>query len=440
MTLQAEKQLESAYVMPTFGRSDVEFVSGEGMRLKDADGKDYLDFLSGIGVCSLGHCHPAVVGAITEQAQKLIHVSNYFYIENRGEVAQKLSELLGRGADEGNEGASEPARGATPTHAQSRDAAEEDDDAHPRAWKTFFANSGAEANECAIKLARIWAQGQVAQRDCEPEASPSLIVTLVKSFHGRTLATLAATGQSRFHKGFEPIPEGFVPTPINDLASLESLFERLGSSICAVMIEVVQGESGVHVCAPDFVRGVRKLCDDHGALMICDEVQCGVFRTGRPFAYQHYGVVPDIVTTAKGIASGMPAAACSAKPHIADAMGAGKHGSTFGGSNLAMAAVRATLEALDQPHVARRIDEVGEYLRSQLASVSGVHSVRGLGLMVAADLDEGLDAHEVVAHALAEGLVINATGPSTLRFLPPLICTQADVDECVAKLKRAVSR
>lgn len=415
MTLEAEKQLESKYVMPTFGRSEVEFVSGDGMRLKDADGKDYLDFLSGIGVCSLGHCHPAVVGAITDQAAKLIHVSNYFYIENRGEVAKKLSKLLGH----------DPCSPAP-------SGADADDGAGRTEWKSFFANSGAEANECAIKLARIWAKSQAEQAGRDADAAPSLIVTLVKSFHGRTLATLAATGQSRFHKGFEPIPEGFVPTPINDMQSLTSLFERLGQSICAVMIEVVQGESGVNVCSPEFVRGVRRLCDEHGALMICDEVQCGLFRTGEPFAYQHYGVVPDIVTTAKGIASGMPAGACSARSDIADVMTPGKHGSTFGGSNLAMAAARATLDELDRPGVAERISDVGAYLQSALASVSGVRAVRGLGLMVAADLDEGVDAHAVVECALARGLVINATGPSTLRFLPPLICTRADVDECVS--------
>lgn len=436
MTLQTEQHLESTYVMPTFGRSDVEFVSGAGMYLTDSDGKAYLDFLSGIGVCSLGHCHPALVEALSSQARKLIHVSNYFYIEHRGEVAEKLSQLLGREAEVSAAETGSPTNAVAAASASAPKAAAASS-AEP--WKTFFANSGAEANECAIKLARIWAQSQALARGADASAAPSLVVTLVKSFHGRTLATLAATGQSRFHVGFEPIPEGFVSTPINDMDALVSLFERMGSSICAVMIEVVQGESGVHVCSPEFVRGVRQLCDEHGALMICDEVQCGIFRTGMPFAYQHYGVVPDIVTMAKGIASGMPVGACSARGAIADALSAGKHGSTFGGSNLAVAAALATLTELDQPAVAERVKDVGEYFSGQLLGVSGVRAARGLGLMIAAELDEGIDAHDVVQSALAEGLIVNATGPSTLRFLPPLICTRSDVDECIVRLGRAVA-
>ncbi len=421
MTLQIEKNLESKYVMPTFGRSDVEFVEGEGMHLRDSDGKEYIDFLSGIGVCSLGHCHHAVVDAISKQAQELIHVSNYFYIENRGEVAEKLSNLLSR----------------TPDHMTAAEASVANSQA--TAWKSFFANSGAEANECAIKLARINAKAKFERLGKDPASAPSLIITLVRSFHGRTLATLAATGQSVFHKGFEPIPEGFLPTPINDIESLRNLFEQLGGSICAVMIECIQGESGVHVCEQDFVKEVRELCDKHEALMICDEVQCGIFRTGEPFAFQHYGVVPDIVTIAKGIASGFPTAACSAKAHIADVMQPGKHGSTFGGSNLAMAAARATLEQLDSPSLMTQIRETGAYLMQRLQQLPQINSVRGMGLMVGADINDNIDAHDVVKGALRRGLVINATGPNTLRFLPPLICTKDDVDEAMEKLVLAIS-
>lgn len=414
MSLEQEKQLESKYVMPTFARSDVEFVSGRGMHLTDSDGKEYLDFLSGIGVCSLGHCHPKVVAALSEQASKLIHVSNYFYIEGRGRLAERLSELLNVG--NGSAGVA------------------------PKTWKAFFANSGAEANECAIKLARLRAKRQASSKGQNPDLAPSVVVTLVKSFHGRTLATLAATGQAAFHSGFEPMPEGFLPTPINDVDSLRALFDTMGDSICAVMLECIQGESGVHVCSADFLREVRRLCSDNDALMICDEVQCGMFRTGKPFGFQNFGIVPDVVTIAKGIASGMPAGACCAVEEVADVMEPGKHGSTFGGSNMAVAAANATLDELSKPEYAASIQEVGEYLRGKLAGMPQVESVRGLGLMVGCDLAEGIDAHDVVKAALQDGLVINATGPRTLRFLPPLVCSKYDVDVFAEKLAATLNR
>lgn len=414
MTLQEEKALEQHFVMPTFARKDVEFVSGDGMYLQDSEGNAYLDFLSGIGVCSLGHCHPAVVGAITSQAAELIHVSNYFYIENRGEVAENLSFLLNAGSGKA---------GVTPLE-----------------WKTFFANSGAEANECAIKLARLYAKNRFANEGRPPQLAPSIIVTLVRGFHGRTLASLAATGQQALHRGFEPIPEGFMATPINDIESLRNLFASMGQSICAVMFECVQGESGVNLCDIEFVREIRRLCYESQALMICDEVQCGVFRTGRPFAFQHYGVMPDIVTTAKGIASGMPCAACSAIAPIADNMHPGMHGSTFGGSNLAMAAALATLETLKDPDFSTSIQNVGAYFLERLNTIPQVSSARGLGLMCAADLKDGINATDVVNTALSNGLVINATGPSTLRFLPPLICSTEDVDICIEKLAEVLEQ
>ncbi len=414
MTFDKEKSLESRYVMPTFARKDVEFVSGSGMYLRDSEGNTYLDFLSGIGVCSLGHCHPAIVDALTVQAQKLIHVSNYFYIENRGEVAEDLSLLLNAGS--GKAGVA------------------------PKDWKTFFANSGAEANECAIKLARLYAKKRYESEGKSLDEAPCLILTLVRSFHGRTLASLAATGQAALHSGFEPMPEGFMPTPINDIEALRTLFSNMGHSICAVMIECIQGESGVNVCDDQFVKEIRRLCDEHQALMICDEVQCGMFRTGRPFAFQHYGVMPDIVTIAKGIASGMPCGACSAVDYVADCMQPGTHGSTFGGSNLAMAAALATLTELKNPAYATSIQSVGSYFLQSLAQIPQVSSVRGKGLMCAADLMDGIDAFEVVSGALEEGLVLNATGPSTLRFLPPLICTKEDVDVCIGKLEATLSK
>lgn len=426
MTLENERELEFSYVMHTFGRKPVEFVEGRGMVLKDSDGKEYLDFLSGIGVCGLGHCHPAIVKAIQDQAEKLIHVSNYFYIEKRGEVAKRISDLLN----------AEETRGGSNSHLALGQADDGADD-----WKCFFANSGAEANECAIKLARLYAKKRAMSSDEAMHSDPaSLIITLVRSFHGRTLATLAATGQRVFHQGFEPIPEGFMPTPINDCESLQDIFDRLGKSICAVMIEPIQGESGVHVCNEEFLKTARRLTEEYGALLIFDEVQSGTYRTGKPFAFQNYEVMPDVVTIAKGIASGIPAAACAARGHFGDVLQPGQHGSTFGGSNIAMAAALATLDEMGSASFTNNIIETGVYLKEQLDQIREVMEVRGLGLMVAVDLKEGIDAPSVVDAALDEGLVINATGTHTLRFLPPLICTSSDVDTFIERLKAAIGR
>ncbi len=407
MTLAREMALESEYVMGTFARKPVEFVEGHGMMLVDDAGKEYFDFLSGIGVCSLGHCPPAIVKAVSDQAAKLIHVSNYYYIEHRGEVAQLLSNMLNA----------------------------EVDVEHPEVWKTFFANSGAEANECAIKLARLYARRRTEEAGKDAELAPRLIVTLAKSFHGRTLATLAATAQPAKQEAFQPLPAGFTATPINDVEALEQLFATQGARICAVMIECIQGESGVHPCTEEFIGAIRRLTAEHGALMICDEVQSGIFRTGAPFGFQNFDVLPDIVTMAKGIASGIVAGACAARASIADTFAPGDHGTTFGGSNIAMAAAHATLTTLLAPGTAARIQEVGAYMREQLAGLPHVQEVRGYGLMNGIDLThEAPAAPDVVAAGLEAGLVLNATGPHTLRFLPPLICTTDDVDVLVERL------
>lgn len=429
MTLENERMLESDYVMHTFGRKPVEFIEGRGMILKDSNGKEYLDFLSGIGVCGLGHCHPAIVKAVKDQAEKLIHVSNYFYIEKRGEVAKRISDLLN----------AEETRGVRVDSDQDASISQTTT-AQAKSWKCFFANSGAEANECAIKLARLHAKKRAEENGDQAQANPaSLIITLVKSFHGRTLATLAATGQRVFHKGFEPIPEGFMPTPINDCESLKEIFDRLGRSICAVMIEPIQGESGVHLCDEEFLKCARKLTEEYGALLIFDEVQCGTYRTGKPFAFQNYEVTPDVVTIAKGIASGLPAAACAARGEFGDVLQPGQHGSTFGGSNIAMAAALATLEEMGSASFTNNIIETGVYLKERLGQIKEVLEVRGLGLMAAVDLKDGIDAPSVVDSALERGLVINATGPHTLRFLPPLICTPDDVDSFIDKLSAAIA-
>lgn len=407
MSLQEQQSLESAYVMGTFARKPVEFVGGRGMTLVDDAGREYLDFLSGIGCDCLGHCPPVLVDAIDAQASQLIHVSNYFYIPQRGEVAAHLSDLLNRYAPEGEQGP----------------------------WKTFFANSGAESNECALKLARLHGRRR-AQEAGGPDAPvPYHVVTVDASFHGRTMMTLAATAQPKFHVDFAPMPDGFYDVPRNDVAALEAVFAAHGAAICAVMLECVQGESGVHPMTPEFLAAARRLTREHGALLICDEVQCGIFRTGRPFGFQHYGVVPDVVAMAKGIAGGFPAGACAARAEVADLFAPGDHGTTFGGSCLAVAAAHAVLGELDAGGYEQRVAEAGAYLRERLAALPRVHDVRGLGLMVGCDLAEDApSAPEVVAAALKAGFVLNATGPRTLRFLPPLICEKSHIDALVDAL------
>ena len=389
MSLEEHKALESEYVMGTFARKPICLVEGKGMKVVDDQGRELLDFIAGIGVCSLGHCYPAVVQAVADQASKLIHVSNYYYIEKRGQVARMLSDLLNWGLEEGER----------------------------FTWQSFFSNSGAESNECAMKLARLYAR-RFGNGGTD-------IVTLERSFHGRTMETLAATAQPAKQEAFQPVPGGFLHTPINDLDALKALFDDPANKICAVMVEPIQGESGVHPCTAEFLQGVQRLCREHGALVIADEVQTGIYRTGKPFGFQNFGIVPDIVSMAKGIASGFPTGACAAKKEVACAFEAGDHGTTFGGSNLAVAAAYATLSTLGEPGTLERIDAVGAYLRDRLRAIPGVENVRGFGLMVGCDVPQA-DANKVVLDALADGFLLNATGPHTLRFLPPLICTEAE--------------
>lgn len=418
MSLEQQQELESTYVMHTFGRKPVELVRGRGMTVEDDQGNTYLDFIGGIGVISLGHCHPSVVEAISTQVSRLMHVSNYYYIEGRGELARQLSDLLNQGVSS---------------------------DVMP--WQSFFANSGAEANECAIKLARLHARKQALARavadgadDAAAQAAaacaPRVIVTLDRSFHGRTMATLAATAQPAKQESFQPLPDGFEHTPLNNVEALEALFSRRGEEICDVMVECVQGEGGVYPCTPEFLRAARQLTQEYGALLICDEVQTGIFRCGTPFAFQRFDIVPDVVTIAKGVASGMPTGMCAARADVAASYQPGDHGSTFGGSCLAIAAAQATLRTLVDEGFSDHVERMGVYLRERLGDLSHVEQVRGLGLMVAADLDESLDANEVVACALTEGLLLNATGPHTLRFLPPLVCQKVDIDMLVERLRR----
>ncbi len=384
---------ESPTLMTTYARAPVKFVSGSGTELFDDEGRRYLDFLGGIAVVTLGHANPQVTQAIAAQAARLTHVSNLFHNELAEPLAVKLDRLVGDGS--------------------------------PAGGQVFFANSGAEANECAIKLARRWGgQGRY------------VVVSALGSFHGRTLATLAATGQPKKHEAFQPLPEGFENVAYDDLAALE---RATGSAtVAAVILEAIQGEAGVVVPQSGYLAAVRQLCDEREILLILDEVQTGLGRTGRWFAFQREAIVPDVVTVAKSLGNGMPIGACWAQRDIAAAFAPGDHGSTFGGQPLACAAALATLgelEAIDAPSVATR---TGAYLTERLTSLDGVARVRGEGLLLGAVLEPGLDATEVVTAALRLGLVVNVPVPGVLRFAPPLTVSLAEVDEAVAILRVAL--
>lgn len=404
MGFEEAKKLDEHYVMHTFARKPVLLVEGSGMQVTDDEGKTYLDFIGGIGADSLGHCHPAVVASVQDQVSRLIHVSNYYYIEQRGEVAKIISDLLNT---------------CVPKFFRAP-------------WPVFFANSGAEANECAIKLARLYSKKE--------GSGGQTIITLDRSFHGRTLATLAATAQPAKQEAFQPLPEGFLHVPMNDLNALhQTFFEHVGE-VCALMIEPVQGEAGVYPWDADTLYEVAQFARKNGILLIVDEVQSGFYRCGEfPFAFQNMGITPDIITMAKGIASGFPMGACAARIEVAEAFEPGDHGSTFGGSNLAMAAAHATLATLSRGSFAEDVEELGDYFGEALSGIEGVTEVRGMGLMIGADLEEGIDAHAVVDRGLEAGFLLNATGPHTLRFLPPLVVTRKEIDTLINALPDLLS-
>lgn len=404
MGFEEAKKLDEHYVMHTFARKPVLLVEGSGMQVTDDEGKTYLDFIGGIGADSLGHCHPAVVAAVQDQVSRLIHVSNYYYIEQRGEVAKIISDLLNT---------------CVPKFFRAP-------------WPVFFANSGAEANECAIKLARLYSKKE--------GSGGQTIITLDHSFHGRTLATLAATAQPAKQEAFQPLLEGFLHVPMNDLNALhQTFFEHVGE-VCALMIEPVQGEAGVYPWDADTLYEVAQFARKNGILLIVDEVQSGFYRCGEfPFAFQNMGITPDIITMAKGIASGFPMGACAARIEVAEAFEPGDHGSTFGGSNLAMAAAHATLATLSRGSFAEDVEELGDYFGEALSGIEGITEVRGMGLMIGADLEEGIDAHAVVDRGLEAGFLLNATGPHTLRFLPPLVVTRKEIDTLINALPDLLS-
>ena len=390
MTVMA---LDAEYVMGTYGRFPVEFVRGSGTELFDADGRRYLDFLSGLAVTSLGHAHPAVAAAIAEQAAKLLHVSNLFHTEHQAPLAAALDGLLGGGG------------------------------------RCFFVNSGAEANECAIKLARRYGQLHGG-----PERFH--VVSAYGSFHGRTLATLAATGQPQKQETFAPLPSGFRQVAFADL---DALAVALDDRACAVLLEAVQGEGGVQPAPAEYLREVRRLCDEREVLLIIDEVQTGLGRTGRWFAFEHAGIAPDIVTLAKALGNGMPIGACWARHEIAAAFKPGDHATTFGGQPLAASAARAVLTEMESIDAPARARNAGAYLSAALEALPAVVAVRGVGLLLAAELRPGYDAAEITRACLGAGVVVNAVTPSALRFAPPLTVSNAEIDEAVAIIGRVLA-
>ena len=387
-------------LMPTYGRFPVALVRGRGCRVWDADGKEDLDFLSGVAVCALGHAHPEITSAIREQAGQLVHVSNYFHIEPQVRLARLLVD-------------------------------------HSFADRVFFCNSGAEANEGAIKLARKYAKERIAPGRFE-------IIAMAGSFHGRTLAALTATGQEKGKAGFDPLPPGFVHVPFDDAAALEA---AVTEKTAAVLIEPIQGESGVRIPSDGFLAAARGVCDRHGILLILDEIQTGIGRTGTLFAYEQCGIVPDIMTLAKGLGNGVPIGALLATEKIAQVFGPGSHGSTFGGNPLACAAAAATLSVIlrDGPRGETLLDNalrMGAHLLAGLNAIRAKHpdvtDVRGRGLMIGIELNR--DAKPVVDEALSRGLIANAAAGNVVRLLPPLIVTEAEADEAIEILDAALLR
>jgi len=381
-------------LMRTYAEPPVTFVRGEGTVLYDCDGKEYLDFITGLAVVSLGHAHPAVADAVAAQARTLSHVSNLYGNELGPEVALTIDRLINGGTGQAG-------------------------------GQVFFTNSGAEANECALKLARRWAG-----------LGRHVVISADNSFHGRTLATLTATGQPEKHAPFQPLPEGFVHVPYDDVAALDKALEP--DTVAAVLLEPLQGEGGVNVPSSDYLGAVRALCTERNALLMLDEVQTGLGRTGHWFAFQAQGLQPDVVTMAKALGNGMPVGACWARAEVAAAFGPGDHGSTYGGQPLAMAAVKATLSVMEAEDVCGRATRAGARLWAGLAALPGVVTVRGAGLLLAAQLTQPVAA-AVAARALDGGLLVNAVRPDAVRVAPPLLVTDAEIDAALAILAVALS-
>lgn len=381
--------------LPVFARYNIVLDHGDGPYVYDTKGKKYIDFLAGIAVNVVGHNYKPLVDAVSKQASKMIHCSNLYYTEVQVEAAEKLKKLSGMD-------------------------------------KVFFGNSGAEANEGAIKLARKYAT------NIDPEKIQ--IISALHSFHGRTLATLTATGQDHYHHGFGPLPAGFDYVPYNDIQALEA---KMSDKTCAVMLEAIQGEGGVHVPDPDYLPKVRALCDKYNAVLIFDEVQCGMGRTGTFFGCQQFGVKPDIVTLAKGLAGGVPIGAFMATDKVANAFHAGDHGSTFGGNPLACAATCVVLDALIDGNLMENAKEIGAYLQSKFEEYKAkypnlIKEVRGRGLILGMELTR--PGREIANECLDYGAIINCTAGNVLRFVPPLNITKAHVDELISVLDKVLPK
>ena len=397
MNFDEAKALERQHLLNLYTpiRMPMVMARGEGARLWDTEGREYLDFISGgRAVTGLGHCHPKVVEAIRKQAGRLIHVSNDFYSEPQLLLAKRLSELFG--------------------------------------GRCFFCNSGAEANEAAIKLAR-----KRAYKSSGPEKNE--IITALKSFHGRTMGALAATGQPKYHHGFQPLPGGFIHVPFNDI---EALCNAVSASTCAIMLEPVLGESGVYPATKEYLAAARELCDANGALLMLDEVQTGLGRTGRMFAYEHFGIEPDVITLAKGLGAGVPIGAMLAREPAASAFEPGDHASTFGGSALPAAAALAVLDVMEEERVLENVVRVGarlaEGLRAMQKETALIAEIRAWGMMIGVDLSRPVAA-AVKDRCVARGLLVITVGDRMLRLLPPLILTEAEADRGLAILREVLS-
>lgn len=379
------------YVMNTYGRFPMAPVKGKGSYVWDANGKQYLDFISGIAVCGLGHCNEELAAVLKEQADTLWHVSNLYWIKTQVEAAEKLVQISGLG-------------------------------------KAFFCNSGAEANEAAIKLARKYFYRR-------KEGYKNHIIVFRDSFHGRTLATVTATGQTKYQEGFAPLPEGFVYAEFNNLDSVK---EAVTENTCAIMLEPVQGEGGIHPANLEFLRGLRKLCDQKELLLIFDEVQCGMGRTGKFFAFQNYGLKPDIVTMAKSLGGGIPIGAMLATDEAATGFAPGDHASTFGGNPLATSVACKVIDIISQPDFLKQVEEMGDYLKSCLGKLTDerIVGIRGRGLMLGMEFNT--DIKELIQICLNKGLLLLGAGPRVLRFVPPLNVNTIEINQAVLILKEAL--
>ena len=379
-----------SHVMNTYGRLPVAFERGEGVWLWDTQGKRYLDALAGVAVNAVGHSHPKLVAALREQIGKLIHTSNIYQIAAQEKLADRIAAASGMDS-------------------------------------VFFCNSGAEANEAAIKLARYYGH----KKGIETPA----VVVLEKSFHGRTMATLSATGSRKVQAGFEPLMTGFVRVPFNDLEAVRRVAAS-NRNVVAVLAELVQGEGGVSVCGDDYLKGLREICDANGWLLMLDEVQTGMGRTGKMFAFQHYGVMPDVVSLAKGLGGGVPIGACMARGEAATLFKPGSHGSTFGGNPLACTAALTTIDIIESEDLCKNADEIGARIRNNLqralAETEGVREVRGKGMMIGIELDR--PCGDLVKTALEAGLLINVTADNVVRLVPPLVMSASEADQLTSKL------